>query len=157
MEEFVLCPWLFSCMLGLVGFFGGWGDPFSLDKNNSIHVTFQISNKNGEQFTNGKKRHETKNLGTQIEEVNSFQTKLLHPPKQTWNLKMDPWKRRFLLETIISRFHVSFWGCRFRFLMFQEIVQVYLCLCLFGKFLHLRFAKSFFDRWQNDPNRNIRR
>ncbi len=35
----------------------------------------------------------------------------LHPPKQTWNLKMDPWKRRFLLETIISRFHVNFWGC----------------------------------------------
>ena len=29
---------------------------------------------------------------------------LLHPLKQTWNLKMDPWKRRFLLETIISRF-----------------------------------------------------
>ena len=28
----------------------------------------------------------------------------VHPPKQTWNLKMDPWKRRFLLETIISRF-----------------------------------------------------
>ncbi len=24
---------------------------------------------------------------------------------------MDPWKRRFLLETIISRFHVNFWGC----------------------------------------------
>ena len=35
----------------------------------------------------------------------------LHPPKQTWNLKMHPWKRRFLLETIISRFHVNFWGC----------------------------------------------
>ncbi len=24
---------------------------------------------------------------------------------------MDPWKRRFLLETIISRFHVNFLGC----------------------------------------------
>ncbi len=36
----------------------------------------------------------------------------IHPPKQTWNLKMGaPWKRRFLLETIISRFHVNFWGC----------------------------------------------
>ena len=35
----------------------------------------------------------------------------VHPPKQTWNLKMDPWKRRFLLETIISRFHVNFWEC----------------------------------------------
>ncbi len=38
--------------------------------------------------------------------------RIIHPPKQTWNLKMDPWKRRFLLETIISRFHVNFWGCR---------------------------------------------
>ncbi len=28
---------------------------------------------------------------------------VIHLPKQTWNLKMDPWKRRFLLETIISR------------------------------------------------------
>ncbi len=25
--------------------------------------------------------------------------KEIHPQKQTWNLKMDPWKRRFLLET----------------------------------------------------------
>ena len=38
-------------------------------------------------------------------------TKKIPPPKQTWNLKMDPWKRRFLLETIISRFHVNFWEC----------------------------------------------
>ena len=39
---------------------------------------------------------------------------VVHPPKQTWNLKMGaPWKRRFLLETIISRFHVNFWGCSF--------------------------------------------
>ena len=35
----------------------------------------------------------------------------LFPWKLTWNLKMDPWKRRFLLETIIFRFHVSFQGC----------------------------------------------
>ena len=38
-------------------------------------------------------------------------TLVVHPTKQTWNLKMDPWKRRFLLETIISRFHVNFGGC----------------------------------------------
>ena len=36
----------------------------------------------------------------------------IHPQKQTWNLKMDCWKRRFLLETIISRFHVCFRGCK---------------------------------------------
>ena len=28
---------------------------------------------------------------------------------------MDPWKRRFLLETIISRFHVIFLGCNWLF------------------------------------------
>ena len=35
---------------------------------------------------------------------------LPHPGKLTWNLKMNPRKRRFLLETIIFRFHVSFRG-----------------------------------------------
>ena len=35
---------------------------------------------------------------------------LIHPVKLTWNLKMNPWKRRFLLKTIIFRFHVSFRG-----------------------------------------------
>ena len=30
------------------------------------------------------------------------------PLRLTWKLKMNPWKRRFLLKTIIFRFHVSF-------------------------------------------------
>ena len=34
--------------------------------------------------------------------------------KLTWNLKMNPWKRRFLLKTIIFRFFVSFPGCTFQ-------------------------------------------
>jgi len=34
----------------------------------------------------------------------------VHPGKLTWNLKMNPWKRRFLIKTIIFRFHVSFRG-----------------------------------------------
>ena len=32
------------------------------------------------------------------------------PQSLTWNLKINPWKRRFLLETIIFRFHVKLWG-----------------------------------------------
>ena len=37
--------------------------------------------------------------------------------KLTWNLKMTPWKRRFLLETIIFRCYVSFReGTQFRIL-----------------------------------------
>ena len=35
----------------------------------------------------------------------------LHPWSLTWNLKISPWKRRFLLEIIIFRFHVKLWGC----------------------------------------------
>ena len=34
----------------------------------------------------------------------------IHPWNLTWNLKRSLWKRRFLLETIIFRFHVKFWG-----------------------------------------------
>ena len=34
----------------------------------------------------------------------------LHPWNLTWNLKRSPWKGRFLLETIIFRFHVKFRG-----------------------------------------------
>ena len=33
------------------------------------------------------------------------------PQSLTRNLKISPWKRRFLLETIIFRFHVKTWGC----------------------------------------------
>ena len=36
---------------------------------------------------------------------------LVHPRKLTWNLKMNYWKRRFLLKTIIFRFHVNLRGC----------------------------------------------
>ena len=35
----------------------------------------------------------------------------IHPRKLTWHPKKDTWKRRFLLETIILRFHVSFREC----------------------------------------------
>ena len=40
--------------------------------------------------------------------------KMLHPRKPTWHLKMDSWKKRFLLETIIFRVYVSFRGCKGR-------------------------------------------
>ena len=35
----------------------------------------------------------------------------LHPRNLTWNLKISPWKRKVLLETMIFRFHVKFRGC----------------------------------------------
>ena len=36
----------------------------------------------------------------------------LHPWNLTWNLERSPWKRRFLLDTIIFRFHVKFRGSK---------------------------------------------
>lgn len=35
----------------------------------------------------------------------------LHPQSLTWNLKIAPWKSRFLLETIIFGFHLKILGC----------------------------------------------
>ena len=37
--------------------------------------------------------------------------KKIHPWNLTWNLKRSPWKRTFLLETIIFRFHVNLQRC----------------------------------------------
>ena len=37
----------------------------------------------------------------------------IHPWNLTWNLKRSPWKRWFLLEIIIFRFHVKFRGSTF--------------------------------------------
>ena len=37
----------------------------------------------------------------------------IHPWSLTWNLKISHWKRRFLLETIILRFHVKLLGCTY--------------------------------------------
>ena len=42
--------------------------------------------------------------------INNQPINWLHPRNLTWNLKRSPWKRRFLLETIIFRFHVKFRG-----------------------------------------------
>ena len=38
---------------------------------------------------------------------------IIHPRKLTWHPKIDTCKRRFLLETIILRFHVSFRECTY--------------------------------------------
>ena len=45
------------------------------------------------------------------------------PPKfNGWNLKRSPWKRWFLLETIVFRFHVKFRGCRVLTLHFIGVI-----------------------------------
>ena len=36
---------------------------------------------------------------------------VVHPWSLTWNLKISPWKRRFLLDIVIFRFHVKLGEC----------------------------------------------
>ena len=36
-----------------------------------------------------------------------WEIRRLHPWSLTWNLKINPWKSKFLLETILFRFHVK--------------------------------------------------
>ena len=50
--------------------------------------------------------------GTGICSYSEWLIFMVHPRKLTWHPKIDTWKRRFLLETIILRFHVSFRECK---------------------------------------------
>ena len=43
--------------------------------------------------------------------IRSQQIQVIPSQSLTWNLKMVPWNRRFLLETIICRFHVKLGEC----------------------------------------------
>ena len=55
-----------------------------------------------------------------------------------------PWKRRFLLETIISRFHVNFWGCN------SPLIRPYFC---WGGYLKCPWKKGSFPQinYTNQP------
>ena len=35
----------------------------------------------------------------------------IHPRKLTWNLRIQPWKRKIIFQIIIFRFYVNLWGC----------------------------------------------
>ena len=39
-------------------------------------------------------------------------TPIIHPERLTWNLRIHPWKRRIIFQTIIFRFYVNLRGCR---------------------------------------------
>ena len=49
----------------------------------------------------------------------------IHPWSLTWNLKINPWNRRFLLETIIFRFHVKLWGGMLKSLTFEPFYYTF--------------------------------
>ena len=61
----------------------------------------------------------------------------LHPRNLTWNLKISPWKRKVLLETIIFRFHVKFRGC-----MFHVNLQGYTSNSIFTQIFLLKLASK---------------
>ena len=67
---------------------------------------------------------------------------------------MDPCKRRFLLETIISRFHVNFWGCskpqwcsQSSYLQAQSSSPIFL-FCISLRSALNRFVQKSFPRLQ---------
>ena len=65
----------------------------------------------------------------------------IHPWNLTWNLKRSPWKRRFLLETIIFRFHVKFRGSSRRPMIFLTFNVSFHCVFLeFGPVKIKRFV-----------------
>ena len=41
----------------------------------------------------------------------------IHLARLTWNLRIHPWKRRNIFQTIIFRFHVNLGGCRVCFFL----------------------------------------
>ena len=67
------------------------------------------------------------------------ENKQLHPRNLTWNLKTSPQKRKFLLETIIFRFHVKFRGSIWLF----ELPPPRIVLFFFGDWCS--FHLGFFD------------
>ena len=41
---------------------------------------------------------------------------LIHPGRLTWNLRIHPWKRKIIFQTIIFRFYVNLRGCRVHYI-----------------------------------------
>ena len=39
--------------------------------------------------------------------------KMIHPGRLTWNLRLHPWKRKIIFQTIIFTFYVNLPGCKF--------------------------------------------
>ena len=40
----------------------------------------------------------------------------IHPGRLTWNLRIHPWKRKLIFQTIIFRFYVNLRGCVYTYL-----------------------------------------
>ena len=75
----------------------------------------------------------------------------IHPWSLTWNLKTSSWNRRFLLETIIFRFHVELWGGNIKMLNFGGVISRSL-LHLFGQRFFISESElctisSWWDFW----------
>ena len=93
------CPTKISC------FFHKTADIFRIDLSKSFCC--QIS---GWRSTNSKHPYDQHDFAPV--DMTIYYFCWLHPRKLTWHPKIDTWKRSFLLETIILRFHVSFRECK---------------------------------------------
>lgn len=45
--------------------------------------------------------------------------KEVHPRKLSWNLRIYPWNRKIIFQTILFRFYVILWGCNCLALLLQ--------------------------------------
>ena len=53
-------------------------------------------------------------LHPRVNRLSSISQQRLHPGRLTWNLRIHPWKRKNIFQTIIFRFYDSLRGCSFQ-------------------------------------------
>ncbi len=66
--------------------------------------------------------HSDHGPGKTIGEKCASNNKIIHPCKQTWNLKIPPWKRKHIYKPPIFGFHVCFRGCNDQQAMSDRLV-----------------------------------
>ena len=89
------------------------------------------------------------NDGQGMEPYHKGNCEELHPWNLTWNLKRSPWKRWFILETIVFRFHVKFRGSSAMLTLFIliESWNLPLEIVLFGGVKALFIPKVVRNKW----------
>ena len=82
--------------------------------------------------------------------------KTLHPGRFTWNLRIHPWKRKIIFQTIIFRFYVNLRGCKNWFLknnMSLDKVTIQWQVSWTNSFLNLNLELRLWPKWpgQKEP------
>ena len=53
-------------------------------------------------------------------ETNTYRNQI-HPVRLTWNLRIHPWKRKVIFQTIIFRFYINLGGCNKKTLLLGHV------------------------------------